>query len=292
MTKLFKLSILVFVYLLIQSCSSSKSIGMEKGGPLFTAPIAIQTYSFRNYFPKDVPGTLDRLKNMGITEIEGDGGRIPPAEFRKMCKERGITIPSTGAGFKQLEDDPLSIAVKAKALGSKYVMCAWVPHENSGNFSLDDAKKAVQVFNSAGKVLKEQGITFTYHAHGYEFQPYGDGTLMDYIIENTNPEYVGFEMDIFWVHFGGGDCVSLLKKYGDRWKLMHLKDMKKGIAKDLTGHTDVEYNVPLGTGELDMVNILKEGKKIGIAHYFIEDESSVVVTQVPKSIAYLRSLKM
>ena len=98
-------------------------------------------------------------------------------------------------------------------------------------------------------------------------------------------------MDIFWVQFGGGDPVALLNKYGDRWKLLHLKDMKKGIKKDLTGGTDVEYNVPLGTGQLDMEGILKAAKKIGIAHYFIEDESSVVVQQVPESIAYLRSLK-
>ena len=114
---------------------------------------------------------------------------------------------------------------------------------------------------------------------------------MDYIIESTNPEYVSFEMDVFWVQFGGGDPVALLKKYGNRWKLLHLKDMEKGIAKDLTGGTDVEYNVPLGQGQLDMAGILKESRKIGIAHYFIEDESSAVMDQVPQSIAYLKSLK-
>ena len=67
--------------------------------------------------------------------------------------------------------------------------------------------------------------------------------------------------------------------------------MKKGIEKNLTGNSNVENNVPLGTGQIDMVGILKEAKNIGIAHYFIEDESSAVVDQVPKSIAYLKSLK-
>ncbi len=96
--------------------------------------------------------------------------------------------------------------------------------------------------------------------HGYEFQPYENGTLLDYIIKNTNPEYVSFEMDIFWMHFGGGDPVALLKKYGNRWKLMHLKDMRKGIQKDLTGLTSPENDVPLGTGEIDIPGILKEAK--------------------------------
>jgi sugar phosphate isomerase/epimerase len=98
-------------------------------------------------------------------------------------------------------------------------------------------------------------------------------------------------MDIFWIQFGGGDPVALLKKYGNRWKLMHVKDMRKGTKKDLTGLTSTENDVALGTGELDLPSILKEAKKIGIRHYFIEDESSSITTQVPQSVAYLKSLK-
>ena len=273
----------------LQTVTPAVATDSLKGTPVFVAPIGVQAYSFRNYFPKDMVGTLDRIQAMGITEIEGGSGKLPPEEYKKLCDERGITIPSTGTSFKDFDENPMKVVETAKALGSKYVMCAWVPHE-SGNFTLEDAKRTVEVFNRSGKVLKDNGLTFCYHAHGYEFQPHGDGTLMDYIIQNTDPENVSFEMDIFWVHFGGGDPVALLKKYTDRWKLLHLKDMKHGVVKDLTGLTDVEYNVPLGTGELDMPGILKEARKIGIAHYFIEDESSAVVNQVPESIAYLRSL--
>lgn len=273
----------------LPACNTTSKTG-KAGEPVFVAPVGVQAYSFRNYFPKDIPGTLDQIQAMGIKEIEGGAGRLPPEEYKKMCDARGISIPSTGASFDQLEKDPTAVAETAKKLGSKFVMCAWVPHER-GNFTMADAQKAIAVFNSAGKVLKENGLTFCYHPHGYEFQPYGKGTLLDYIIENTDPKFVSFEMDIFWVQFGGGDPVALLQKYGKRWKMMHLKDMKKGIKKDLTGGTNVEFNVPLGTGQIDMAGILKEGRKIGIAHYFIEDESSSVVDQIPQSIAYLRSLK-
>ena len=274
------------VILLVSSCNTNAQVAKSEG--LFNDDFGVQTYSFRNYFPKDMIGTLDRIQKMGITKVEGDGGKIPPEEFRKLCKERGISIPSTGAQFQELIDDPMAIVSKAKALGAEYVMCAWVPHE--GDFTLADADKAISVFNKAGKVLADNGIIFTYHAHGYEFRPHGAGTLLDYIITNTDPNYVSFEMDIFWVHFGGGDPVALMKKYGNRWKLMHLKDMKKGTPKNLSGGTNVENNVPLGSGELDMPAIIREGNRIGIAHYFIEDESSSVVSQVPASIAYLKSL--
>jgi sugar phosphate isomerase/epimerase len=258
--------------------------------PLYTAPFGVQAYTFRKSFPNNVAATLDSIKWMGFTEIEGGGGRMAPEEFRKLCEDRGISIPSTGTSYELLVRAPDSVAWRAKALGAKYVMCAWIPHTN-GSFNLENAKKAVEDFNKAGKVLKENGLTFCYHVHGYEFWPHEDGTLLDYIFKNTNPEYVSFEMDVLWVQFGGGDPVRLLKKYGNRWKLMHLKDLRKGVKKDLTGLTSPENDVPLGTGEIDIPGILREAKKIGIKHYFIEDESSNVNTQVPKSIQYLKSLK-
>lgn len=269
----------------------SALFAQKKKKALFTAPLGIQAYTYRHSFPKDVAATLDTIKMLGFTEIEGGGGGMAPEEFRKMCEERGISIPSTGAGYEQVVKDPQGVADRAKALGAKCVMTAWIPHK-SGSFNFENAKKAVEDFNAAGKVLKENGITFCYHIHGYEFWPHEKGTLLDYIITNTSPEYVSFEMDIMWTHFGGGDPVALLRKYKDRWKLMHVKDLRKGTPKDRTGHTPDENDVPVGTGELDIPAVLKAAKKAGIEHYFIEDESPAheVTDDVVKSIAYLKGL--
>ena len=258
--------------------------------PLYTAPLGVQTYTFRRSIGTDPVKVLDTIKKLGFTEIEGGGGRMHPSEFKKLCDERGISIPSTGAAYEDLVNKADSVVWRAKMLGAKYVMCAWIPHQNN-TLTFENAKKAVEDFNKAGKILKENGLTFCYHAHGYEFQPYEDGTLLDYMFKNTNPEYVSFQMDIFWIQFGGGDPVALLKKYGSRWKMMHIKDMRKGTKKDLTGLTSVDNDVALGTGELDLPAIFREAKKVGIKHYFIEDESSSYASQVPQSIAYLKSLK-
>jgi sugar phosphate isomerase/epimerase len=280
----------VLIVLIAGLLSTNNNVSAQKGKLLFTAPLGVEAFTFRKSFPIDVAKTLDTIKMMGFTEIEGSGGRMPPKDFKKLCDERGISIPSIGVGYEELVKSPDSVAYKAKILGAKYVMCAWIPHQK-GVLSFENAKKAADDFNKAGKYLKEQGLIFCYHAHGYEFQPYENGTLLDYIFKNTNPDYVSFEMDIFWIQFGGGNPVELLKKYGRRWKLIHLKDMKKGTKKDLTGLTGPENDVPLGTGEIDIPNILKEAKKLGIAHYFIEDESNYVNEQVPQSIRYLKSLK-
>ena len=98
-------------------------------------------------------------------------------------------------------------------------------------------------------------------------------------------------MDMLWAFHGGQDPVKLLNKYGKRWKLMHLKDLRKGVEGNLSGNTPTENDVVLGTGQLDVPAILKAAKKAGIKHYFIEDESPHWSTQVPQTIRYLKSLR-
>lgn len=262
----------------------------KKGDPLFTAEIGIAPYTFRKSFPNGIAETLDTIKMMGFTEIEGGGSSMDAHEYKKLCDERGLSIPSMGTGYQQLVENTQEIIDRAKIYGAKYIMCAWIPHE-TGDFNFENAKKAVEDFNKAGKILTENGLTLCYHAHGYEFRVHENGTLLDYMMKQTNPEYVSFEMDVFWIQFGGGDPVKLLKKYGDRWKLMHVKDMKRAIKKDLTGLTDPEHDVALGTGQVDIEGVIRAAKKVGIKHYFIEDESSRIHAQLPQSIAYLKSLK-
>lgn len=260
--------------------------------PLFDYPFGVQAYTFRNHFPKGTEQTLDLIQKMGFTELEGGPQKgQTAAEFKKMCDDRGISIPSTGCSFEELEKNPQAVADQAKALGAKYVMCAWIPHKGN-NFDLADTKKAVEVFNRAGKVLAENGLIFCYHDHGYEFRAHEDGTYMDYLIKNTDPKYVSFEMDVLWTIHGGGAASpeQLLKKYGNRWKLMHVKDLKKGVVGDKSGHEPAENDVVLGTGQADWKKILKLAKKAGIEHYFIEDESEKELINIPLSLAYLRSL--
>ena len=263
----------------------------QKGKSLYTFPIGVQAYTYRASFPKDVVATLDTIKALGITDMEAGAPKgMTEAEFKKLCDERGITISSTGSGYEQIVKDPMETVNKAKALGASFVMVAWIPHQK-GNFNLENAKKAVADFNRVGKVLKENGLTFCYHDHGYEFQPHEDGTLFDYIVKNTDPKYVSFEMDILWTQHGGADPVALLNKYGSRFKLMHLKDLKKGIKGDLTGGTPAENDVTLGDGQVNIPEIIRLGKKVGVKHYYIEDESNKEYEQMPKSIAYIKSLK-
>ncbi|WP_298504435.1 sugar phosphate isomerase/epimerase [uncultured Maribacter sp.] len=250
--------------------------------------IGIQLWSLRNQFKTDIPGTLATIKDWGITKIEGgDSYGMPFDEFNGLLKKNNLEMVSIGAPFKDLEDSPEKVVESAKAYGAKYVMCAWVPH-NENDFAIAETKHATEVFNKAGKLLKENGITLAYHAHGYEFRPYKNGTLFDYMMENA--EHFTFEMDLFWVQHGGEDPLALMKKYPEKVTLLHLKDMAKGVVGNNTGSEDRETNVVLGTGQIDIAGVVAEAKKLGVEYMFIEDESSRVVEQVPQSLEYLKGL--
>jgi len=259
--------------------------------PVLAQPkIGLQLYTFRNQFKTDVPGTFQKIHEMGIRYVEGGGtyGMSMP-DFKALMAKNQLETVSVGADFKELSDNPQVIVDRAKAFGAKYVMCAWVPHEKA--FSMDDAKKAVEVFNKAGKILHDNGLIFCYHAHGYEFGPDGKENLFDYMMQHMNPAYANFEMDVFWMKHPGQDPVALLKKYPGRFKLMHLKDRQKGTPDGYEGKAPDETNVVLGAGDVGIAAIMKEAKKQGIKYYFIEDESPRSMEQVPLSLAYLKGLK-
>ena len=250
--------------------------------------VGLQLYSLRNQFKKDIPSTLKLINDWGITVLEGgDSYGMPEEEFKGLLAKNNLKVVSVGAGFNDLANAPEEVVKKAKSYGATYVMCAWIPHDGN-NFDISDTQKAVEVFNRAGKILRDNGIKLAYHAHGFEFRPYKDGTLFDYMAQNA--KYFDFEMDVYWVHHGGEDPLKLLKKYPSKFILLHLKDMEKGTKKDNTGHADVETNVVLGTGEVDIAGVVAEAKKLGIKYMFIEDECSRVVEQVPKSLRYLEGL--
>jgi sugar phosphate isomerase/epimerase len=267
--------------------AAEKNVGT---GASFKGPIGLQLYSLRAEFAKDLPATLDKVKSYGIKYVETAGTyNLAPVQFKEMLESRGLQPVSGHFPYDRYRDDIEGVAKDAKALGLKYAGCAWITHQ--GDFTEKDARDAAAVFNKAGEVLAKSGIKFFYHTHGYEFQPYKEGTLLDLLMTETKPELVRFEMDVFWIVHPGQDPVKLLEKYPKRFELMHVKDMKKGTKGDLTGHSDVKNDVALGTGLMDWPAILKAAKQAGVKYYFIEDESPTAAQQIPQSLKFLEQVK-
>jgi len=259
--------------------------------PAQAQEIGLQLYSLRDQFAKDVPGTMAKVKNMGIKEIEMGGtyGLSFP-DFMKLLATNNLSVVSFGTDFERLEKFPQAIADEARSYGAKYVVCFWMPHAADVP-TPEEVKRAAAILNKAGLIMKENGLSLCYHPHGYEFGAYQGGSLFDYFVTSFDARYVNFEMDVFWVKQAGQDPLALLKKHPNRFLLLHLKDRKPGTPDSNNGKADVESNVVLGSGDVGIAALMKEARKIGVKHYFIEDESSRSEQQIPQSLAYLKTVQ-
>lgn len=267
------------------------SLNAQKGPSINGVPLGMVSYTYRQSLQKDMATTLDSLKTLKVYDMEFSSlfGK-KATEIRKLLDERGMYCSSIGVSYQDALTKSDEVAANAKTLGAKFVRVAWIPHD--GPFTKELADKTIADFSIIGKNFKENyGLEFCYHNHGFEFAPYEGGTFFDYIAKNTDPRFVNFEMDILWTFFPGIDPAKLLEKYPNRFKLMHVKDLKKGVVGNLSGGTSSENDVALGTGQLDLPAIMKAAKKAKIQHYYIEDESSLHAIQVPESIKYLLSIK-
>jgi sugar phosphate isomerase/epimerase len=274
------------------------------GALLATAPLAaasfqdhtgLQLWSLRDQTKADVPAALDWVKAQGITEVETAGtGNVSLEEFTKLLQARGLKAISAHIGYEALLKDLPGSIKTAKALGAKYVITAWIPHQ--GAFTAQMARDAAANFNKWGEAFKAEGITYGYHPHGYEFVALpeeGGKSPFDILIAETKPELVTYEMDVFWVFHAGQDPAALLKKLPDRWSLLHVKDIRKGAVTGLSsGHAAPIDNVAVGTGQIDWPAVLKAAESIGVKHYFIEDETPTPLVCIPDSLKYLRALKL
>lgn len=252
----------------------------------FRNNIGLQLYSLREQTATDLDKALAFAKEQGITDVElaGTAGLSPEA-FKAKLDEYGLKPSSAHYGMSIFRDSIDKIIAEAKIFGLDYVGTAWIDHQKD-TITLAEIQEGARIFNEAGKKLKENGLQFFYHTHGYEFIPYEGGTYFDYLYNNTDAENVKFEEDIFWVQHGGQDPLAFLQKYGNRIILLHVKDMDKGVKPDMTGHEDPKMDVAWGTGQIDIKGILQTAKQMGIQHFFLEDESPTVMTQIPQSLKF------
>jgi sugar phosphate isomerase/epimerase len=255
-------------------------------------PIGLQLWSLREYLPKDLPGTLVKVRGFGFEEVEGAGLWGHTArDLRSALETAGLHCRSVHMSFERLRDDPTGGFAEARTLGADWVVCPWIPQGSA--FTRDDVLRAAEAFNRFGKAARAAGLRFAYHCHGYEFVPSTEGTLFDTLAGATDPALVAFQVDVFHAFNGGADPTRLIKRLTGRVPSLHLKDLQKGRpVKAGSPGAEAEADVPVGTGQIDWPAVLRAAIDAGASMYYLEDESPNPLAHIPQSLAYLAALRL
>lgn len=277
------------------------STGLAAYAADFRDHLGLQLYSLRAQTKESTTGALDIAKGYretyGTKEVELAGtGSLKPDEFAKELKSRGLVPVSGHFGWPLFEKDAAAVIKDAKALGLKYAVVPFPPVSKDKPFTEEMAHMMAAKFNEWGAACKKEGIQFGYHPHGLEFKPTaaGNGEVMfDILVRETKADLVTFEMDVYWVYITGQDPAQLLLKHPTRFSMLHIKDMLKDFTRGVhTGGSPATAKVAVGEGQINWAEVLSAAQKIGVKHYFLEDETVGPMKSIPDSFAYLKALKV
>jgi sugar phosphate isomerase/epimerase len=251
--------------------------------------IGLQLYSIRDSIKKDVPAAIAKVGKMGYRFVEPAGyadGKfygMEPAAFKTLCESNGLKIISSHTG--QVLPDSARMATTMAwwdacidahvAAGAKFLVQPFMGGE--AYRSLDTLKLYCDYFNKIGEKCKAKGLRFGYHNHDKEFSTKLDGkTIYDFMLTNTDPEKVMYEMDLYWTVKGGANPVDYFNKYPGRFELWHIKDQAE-IG---------------GTGTMmDFANIWASAAKSGMQYGVVEVEEYNFdqFTSCQKSVDFLNA---
>jgi sugar phosphate isomerase/epimerase len=267
--------------MIMLSFSSCKTSGPKKN-------IGLQLYSIRDSIKKDVPGAIAKVARMGYKFVEPAGyadGKfygMTPADFRALCEKNGMTVLSSHTGRPVPDSSKLAETMAwwdecidaHIAAGAKFIVQSSMG--GTAYQSLEGLRSYCDYFNMIGEKCNAKGIRFGYHNHNREFTTQFDGiTLYDYLVGNTDPSKVMFQMDLYWCVDGGKNPVDYFNKYPGRFELWHIKDKEEIGA----------------SGMMDFASIWAAAAKSGMKYGIVEVEKYNFdeYTSCQKSLDFLNS---
>ncbi|MBM7703532.1 sugar phosphate isomerase/epimerase family protein [Metabacillus iocasae] len=245
-------------------------------------PIALQLYTLRKETEQDFIGTLEKVAALGYEGVEFAGyGGLEASELKRVLDRLELKAVSSHVSIEELEENLDQVIEYQQGIGSTYIVCPYLPPERRTE---DDYRQLISLLNHVGKRCANEGLTLLYHHHDFELVRFPDGrTPLEMILNETNPEWVKAEFDVYWLTISGERPVEWLTKYQGRTPVVHLKDMtvddRKTFAK-------------LGTGGVDLDAIVQQGSSSTIKWWIVEQDKceGSALESVGESIRYLKTL--
>ena len=210
----------------------------------------------------------------------GDGGKL---DWPKLIQESGLKVISLHSDLGSLEKDAKAIADTAKSFGTDTVVITGMYQFDYS--SLEEVSELAQRLNQTGKALSEEGIRLLYHNHNCELQKVtSEKTAYDVIIEETDPAYVNFEFDSYWMADGGANVTALMEKLGSRMKLWHINDRGNTTSGPYMTPILKENATELGYGNMDLDTLSAIAIESGVEGVVLETHQNWVDNDPIKSI--------
>ena len=232
-------------------------------------PFGVQLYSARDVLPKDPKGVMTQLAAMGYKQFESFSGAqgflwgMEPKEIKSFLDGLGVKMVSTHFNYRGQVDKPdeLKKSIEmAHDAGLTYLLCPYMGPQKTW----DDWKKVADQFNTVGEEVKKAGLKFGYHNHDYSFRPLEGKLPQEFLLNNTDPKNVMFELDLCWIDVAGVNTAEHLKKYGNRYELCHVKDYTVKDGKPVQND--------IGKGNVDFKKTLRIAMDSGIKYFLVEQE--------------------
>ncbi len=269
-------------------------------------PIGVQLWTVKEPLDADLDGTLARLAAIGYRRVEASGYHgLAPAAFAARLARAGLACDSAHTSIPLLTQDLDGQIAAAQALGARWLVCSSpepsgvVAPAHPGEDWMDQMRRAMTLadwrrnaerMNGFGARLQKVGIGFAYHSHAFEFAHYDGVVGFEELQRRLDPALVKTELDLGWVVAGGQDPVAVMRRYADRVRLLHVKDLK---TRPVPGRPTDYTTVPIGSGVIDWPPIFAEARRIGVSAYYVEQEppfAAPVFDALASSYKYLHGL--
>ena len=238
---------------------------------------SLQMYTLREFMktPEALDRTLSRVAEMGYENVQ----ITPPAfttaaELAKLLKTKGLKADSAICTVYKIPENIERISRDAEALETCVLRTDSINKEDRR--TVDGYRSFAKHLNNCGKMLRAKGFDFMYHFHAFEFIDF-DGTRgIDILLNETDPEYVMFQPDVFWLTAAGTEPSRSLEMFRGRARYIHCKDYVITASQDPTLEKITHASAPVGTGNLHWNEIFKTAKSMGIENFVVEDDMGVL----------------
>jgi sugar phosphate isomerase/epimerase len=255
--------------------------------------IGVQLYTVRTILPENPLETLAALERIGYREAEVVGSTLESIwPSLKKTSLKPVSVHLDTALFTR-EQDKLPAALEdAGRRGFAYVVCPYIAPKDRGG--VDVMRRLGETLNRAGELCRRSGLRLCYHNHAFEFEPTPEGALLDVLMKTADPKLVALELDIMWSHVAGVDPADVLRRYGSRVALIHLKNVAEGTEKRYDESVPRTAFREVGNGAIDVPAVLKSAAAAGVKHYFVEQDQTPgdPVASLRQSYDYLKNLAL